>query len=58
MFLIRQLVNNAEIMNTSMFTWKTLSPSKVKNHDLPHIGFSHNPLTGKNGYKVTSTVRK
>jgi len=29
-----------------IFTWKTLNPSKVKNHDLPHVGFSHNLLNG------------
>ena len=33
-----------------------MSPSKVKNHDLLHVEFSHNLLTGKNGYKVTPTV--
>ena len=42
----------------TIFTWKNLSPFKVKNHDLPHVEFSHNPLTGKNCYKITPTVTK
>jgi len=30
----------------AIFMWKTLSPTKVKNHDLSPVGFSHNPLNG------------
>ena len=43
-------------MNTRIFTWKTLCPTKVKNHDLPPVGFSHFTITGKVGYKVTHPV--
>jgi len=38
---------NAEIMNTRIFKWKTLSPTKEKNHDLPLVGFPHFTITGK-----------
>ena len=30
----------------TIFTWKTSSPTVVKNHDLPPVGFSLNPLNG------------
>jgi len=30
----------------TIFTWKTLSPIEVENHDLPPVGFSLNPLNG------------
>ena len=42
----------------TIFTWKTLSPIEVKNHDLPPVGFSHNPLNGPKRYKVTHIVTK
>ena len=43
-------------MNTRIFTWKTLCPTKVKNHDLPPVGFSLFTNTGKLGYNVTHPV--
>ena len=36
-----------KIKNTRIFTWKTLCPTQVKNHDLPPVGFSHFTITGK-----------
>jgi len=30
----------------TIFTWKTSSLTKVKNHDLTHVGFLLNPLNG------------
>jgi len=39
----------------TIFTWKTSSLTEVKNHDLPLVGFSHNPLNGPKCYKVTHT---
>jgi len=33
-----------------------MCPTKVKNHDLPPVGFSHFTNTGKIGYKVTHSV--
>ena len=43
-------------MNTRIFTWKTLCPTKVKNHDLPPVGFSTLHYHGQIGYKVTHTL--
>jgi len=45
-----------KIMNTRIFTWKTLCPTKVKNHDLPPVGFSLFTITGKLGYNTTHLV--
>jgi len=42
----------------TIFTWKTSSPTKVKNYDLPLVGFSLNSLNGQKHYKVTPTVTK
>jgi len=39
-----------------IFTWKTSSPTEVRNHELPLVGFSHNPLNGIKRYNVTTTV--
>ena len=35
-----------EIIDTRFFTWKASSPTEVKNHDLPLVGFSYTSLTG------------
>ena len=43
-------------MNTRIFTWKTLCPTKVKNHDLLPVGFSALHYYGQIGYKVTHLV--
>ena len=40
----------------TIFTWKTSSPTEVKNHDLPLVGFSHNSLNGWKSYNVIHTV--
>ena len=46
-----------KIKNTRIFTWKTLCPTKVKNHhDLPPVGFSLSTITGKHGYNVTHPI--
>ena len=41
-----------------IFIWKTSSATEVKNHDLPPIGFSLNPLNRQKRYKVSPTVTK
>ena len=39
--------NSAEINNGhKIFTWKSSSPTEVKNHDLPLVEFSHTSLKG------------
>jgi len=43
-------------MNIRIFTWTTLRPTKVKNHDLPPIGFSTLHYHGQIDYKVTHPV--
>ena len=43
-------------MNTRIFTQKTLCPTKVKNHDLPPVGFSTLHYHRQIGYKVTHPV--
>ena len=43
LFLTQQ---KEEVSENSIFTLKTSNPTEVKNHDLPHVGFSHNPLNG------------
>jgi len=43
-------------MNTRIFMWKTLRPTKVKNHDLPPVGFSTLHYHGQIGYNVTHLV--
>ena len=45
-----------KIKNTRIFTWKTFCSTKVKNHDLPPVGFSLSTITGKHGYNVTHLV--
>ena len=39
-----------------IFTWKTSSPSEVKNHDLPLVEFLHNPLNGLETLQSNSHV--
>ena len=45
-----------KIMNRRIFTSKTLCQTKVKNHDLPPVGFSLFTITGKFGYNATQPV--
>jgi len=45
-----------KIKNTRIFTWKTLCPTKVKNHDLPPVEFSLFTIPGKHGYNVTHPI--
>jgi len=45
-----------KVKNIRIFTWKTLCSAKVKNHDLPPVGFSSLHYHGQIGYNVSHPV--
>ena len=57
LFLTQQEAKIQQHNEYTIFMRKTSSPTEVKNHDLPLVGFSHNPLNGLEKEKINYFIK-